>query len=355
MISKTQFDLYQLIPLPIQHANTSIFSYIVPKYQHLLLSQSKIQFLPLKELSDCFEYLKGKYVCFNAHIIQVTEQPECEVQLLLPHTNVLPEDCQIKTTKAVIETWKYAGNNQWFYVLQRPTTLTIICNNGKQDIMDVILHQTGLISLETYCKGYTNRYALETTDSADKNVTFYIPNFSVISDDCCIKDLDIKQIQSIPLEPVHLNNIDLTDLTYSNKKLNEMDEIINKRLNEPFIVTHSKWYTILLAVIRAIILCFIIGNCLRWCGCLRLMKKWCCFTSDPNTGQILPPTIKNFVNCNFDSNLNTKEVVVYSNKDFHEDIELAGKSTPEKIDSIAKIPIFQQQKGIKSRRSTTPI
>ncbi|XP_051159124.1 uncharacterized protein LOC127280270 [Leptopilina boulardi] len=358
LISKMYFDLYHLIPLPIQHSNSSIFSYIVPKYQHLLLSQSKLQFLSLEKLSDCIEYLKGKYVCFDAHVTQVTDQPECEVRLLLPHTNQLPDDCQIKTTKAIIETWKYAGYNQWFYVLQRPTTLTIICSNSKEEITDVILYQTGLLKLQDHCKGYTNRYALETTNFADTNITFHIPNITIIQDDCCIRNVDIKHIESIPLKPIHLTNIDLSDLTYSNKKLNELDEIINKHINEPFIVTHTKWYTIVLAMIGSIILLFIISNCCRWCGCLRWIKKWCCFTADPATGQILPPTIKNFVNCNFDSNLHTKEVVVYSKRNSCEDIEQAGRrSIAEEIDDFTSIPILHSPSTskIKSRRSTTPI
>lgn len=91
--------------------------------------------------------------------------------------------------KAVIETWKFAGHNQWFYVLQRPTTLPIICKNDKEEITEVILHQTRLIKLGIHCMGYTNRYALETTNFADKNITFYIPNISIITDDYCIKDL----------------------------------------------------------------------------------------------------------------------------------------------------------------------
>ena len=156
LVGTIYFDLYLLIPLPIQHANPSIFFYIIPKHEYLLLSQSKMKFISLRVLSDCIEYLEGKYLCSNAFTIQSSEQPSCEVQLLSPHINFIPDDCQIQTIKAIIETWKYVNKNQWIYVLQKPTTLTIIFKEDENRVIDIIVHQTGLIHLEKHCKGYTN-------------------------------------------------------------------------------------------------------------------------------------------------------------------------------------------------------
>ncbi|KAK9686977.1 Baculovirus F protein [Popillia japonica] len=124
LVDKTAFNLYHLIPLPIQHKNHSIFSYIEPKSQYLLLSKVKISFTLLRDLTNCIEYLDKQYICKNVHTNKRTEIPTCEVQLLSPHIDSIPNDCQTKNIKAVIETWKYIGTNQWIYVLQKPTTLT---------------------------------------------------------------------------------------------------------------------------------------------------------------------------------------------------------------------------------------
>lgn len=69
-----------------------------------------------------------------------------EVQLLSPHIRKLPEDCQLSTVWATIETLEYLNNNQWLYALQKATTLTIM-----------------------YHVRFTNIYSLEAQDCASKN------------------------------------------------------------------------------------------------------------------------------------------------------------------------------------------
>ncbi|CAK9813158.1 hypothetical protein ANTPLA_LOCUS7713 [Anthophora plagiata] len=56
LVIRTKFDLFELIPFPVQHNNSEFFSYIIPQNRYLLLSQSKSQFTFLKELSDCNKY-----------------------------------------------------------------------------------------------------------------------------------------------------------------------------------------------------------------------------------------------------------------------------------------------------------
>ncbi|XP_076238650.1 uncharacterized protein LOC143181877 [Calliopsis andreniformis] len=111
LVRKIMFDVYELIPLPIQHNNSVFYSYIIPRNNYILLSQSKTQVTFLKELSDCIEYLDQLYICYDLHTTQVTTQPICEVNMLSPHIKEIPTDCETKTIKATIETWKYISNN----------------------------------------------------------------------------------------------------------------------------------------------------------------------------------------------------------------------------------------------------
>ena len=107
-------------------------------------------------------------------------------------------------------------------------------------------------------------YTLETTDYAEKNMTYHIPNVSIITDDCCVHDSNFQKIQPISLQPLRLTNIDLSELTYANKKLDDFNETISRRVNEPFIVTHTKWYAILLAIIGVVLTLIILGNCCKY-------------------------------------------------------------------------------------------
>ncbi|XP_076230268.1 uncharacterized protein LOC143176329 [Nomia melanderi] len=303
LVKRTNFDLYNLIPLPIQHHNTSVFSFITPQNPYLLLSQQKSNFAVLSDLRDCVEYLEGKYVCSNVDSARTTEESICEVLLLSPHVRQIPQDCTTKTISAEMEIWNYIGSNQWLYTLHKPTTLTIICGESNTDHMeDIVLKQTGLIQLHSGCKGYTMIYSLEPTSYVNKNISHYVPRINLTEDDCCILATDyLHHKAAAPLKPIKLTNIDLNELKFNSKKLSELDGLLTHRLKEPFIVTHTSWYTITLGVVAAILILILVGNCCRWLGCWNLLKRLCCFTRSPRTGEIVPPIIKNFVHCNFDA------------------------------------------------------
>ncbi|XP_063974297.1 uncharacterized protein LOC135161002 [Diachasmimorpha longicaudata] len=165
LADKMKFELYEIIPLPIQHNNSQFFSYIMPQSNYLLLSQSRSQYTFLNGLSDCHEYQDEQYICYHLHTITSNSNPPCEIELLSPHMTRIPASCTTKTIKATIETWHHIGRNQWIYILQKPTTLTIMCEENENHLEDVILQKV--------------------RDST-KNATYYIPHMNIIADDCCI-------------------------------------------------------------------------------------------------------------------------------------------------------------------------
>lgn len=85
LVNKINYIIYNLIPLPIQHFNTSVYSYIQPKKPFLLLSQSKTYFTLLQDLSSCSQYQKQEYPCKDIHTTKRTDQISCETQLLASH------------------------------------------------------------------------------------------------------------------------------------------------------------------------------------------------------------------------------------------------------------------------------
>lgn len=109
--SENIYSLYNLIPLPMQNKNNSVFTYIEPKSPYLLLSISKTYFSLLPSISHCQEYMTGEYLCEDIHLNRRNDLKTCEVTLMSPHVENIPDDCQIHTIHAEIETWKFIGNN----------------------------------------------------------------------------------------------------------------------------------------------------------------------------------------------------------------------------------------------------
>lgn len=296
LVNKDTFNIYELIPLPMQHNTSSIFSYIEPKQPFLLLSQSKIYSTLVKDLSNCNEYLEQHFICRGVHINKRTDQLTCETQLLFTPLNRMPEDCRTETFKAEVETWKYIKYNQWIYVLQKPITVTIICENQLNHMEDVTLHQTGILQLKPSCKGYTDLFVLETTSSTSRNISHYVPRLDITTDDCCLLTRKFNRTTPIQLTPIKITNIDLSELKYANKKLSEFDQIITDQLNKPFIIRHTKWYTIVLSTIGTILFLTICLNCCRRFGWLQPLKRLSCFIISPRNGDIIPPEIKSTIN-----------------------------------------------------------
>uniref|UniRef100_A0A6V7JSB9 Uncharacterized protein n=1 Tax=Bracon brevicornis TaxID=1563983 RepID=A0A6V7JSB9_9HYME len=221
LVKPMTYDLYQLYPLPIQKDNSSYFSYIEPKKPYLLLSITKTQYATFSTLLNCHEYQPERYICSDLHTMKTTDQPSCEVLLMSPHISHIPEDCDIKTIKAIIETWQDININQWIYVLQRPTTMTLICHEEKDIIEDVVIHQTGVITLADNCKSYTNLYFLEPTDHAGRNLSFHVPKVNIIDAVKCEEEDKEENYPIIHLQPIRLANVDLNGLKFANKKLDE--------------------------------------------------------------------------------------------------------------------------------------
>ncbi|KAL3273996.1 hypothetical protein HHI36_015414 [Cryptolaemus montrouzieri] len=78
------------------------------------------------------------------------------------------------------------------------------------------------------------------------------------------------------MEAVKLHDLNLDDLRYAQHKLHKFDEILEKNLNQPFIVQHSTSFNFLMGCIALIVallmffLCCCNGKCRR---CKRLLSS----------------------------------------------------------------------------------
>lgn len=65
-----------------------------------------------------------------------------------------------------------------------------------------------------------------------KNGSHYVPTTNILEDDCYILDLTQDEHEKINLKPIHLTNLDLSELKYANSKLYDFDQILTNQLNK---------------------------------------------------------------------------------------------------------------------------
>lgn len=265
LTSTEKFYLYNLIPLPTISETTTTSSYIDPKFPFLLQSTNRLKYSLLGDISTCTLLYEQEFICYNPTIKSTLDQPVCETLLNNKYTKTTPEDCVIRTVKANFEIWHPLSENTWLFVLSVPTPGTISCQHTAS-IIDVQLVHSGYIHLEHECKLYAGSTILHATSNYSSNYTNWIPNIDLEDDDCCIRQ--INTLKTHTMTPVDLRNLNLDELRLAQHKLTQFDEIIQRNINEPLIIKHLNWFSVLIAscliFVILIVLCCCCGKC---CNC----------------------------------------------------------------------------------------
>lgn len=275
------FSLYKVYSLPSSHRDDpNLYSYIEPQKPFLLISSTKTVYSMLSNLDKCQELQPTTWLCKGISVTKRTTMPTCEVQLFFDSTRQIPDSCSIKNLYADIKLWHKVQPNQWLYVLSKPTTLRTLCrksNDKEETVVDM-----GLIQLDEDCKAYTENVILEPeVISGTANLTNSIPSLKLSEDDCCVKLKQNISLDHIKMTPVKLHHLNLDELQYAQHKLHEIDETIQKQLNEPFIIKHSNWFTTTLATIGIGLSLIIIYKISRRMELFSLLTRLiCCYKTD---------------------------------------------------------------------------
>lgn len=348
LVKKITYTLYNLIPTPILNKNTSQYVYIQPKHPYLLISQSKALYSYLHDITLCSEWMSKEYLCREIQLTKRNNEESCEVILLSPHITQIPKDCQIVKLTADLETWHHIGPNEWIYVLHRPTTITVMCE--KNNITEVVLRATGLFKLQQGCRGYSNEYILEASSEVRKNTSHYLPQIDLLEDDCCFNENNQPKEELIRFKPVRLTNVNLDELKYTETKLNELDHVLTQQMEHPFMSRKTQWYTICFSIIGTVLVFIVCANCCRWCGCVKLFQKLCCFVRAPRNG-IVPPVFRTIVAETFRRNA---QVPVNEPLNELENEVMAGpvlNEVPRPLETVQRYEL----RSLSNRKSTTPI
>ncbi|KAK9703828.1 Baculovirus F protein [Popillia japonica] len=280
LVNMYTYDLYQMFPLPTPHQNDpAIFSYIEPTYQFILVSIAETYYHMINDLTSCKEYIPKNWVCYGLTTSKKIDFEESEIQLLLKTTTTIPRSCQTRNLIAGMEIWHPLQENSWLFATSRPVQISIICLHEETE--QAIVEHIRIFQLTRQCKAFTKYVTLEAVSIlSTSNLTNEIPDTQIEEDDCCI---NLKENLTLNSEPIKFTNLDLQELKFAQSKLKEFDEQLQNHLNKPFIIKRSSWYTTALTIIALLILLY---NLLRWCGCLYLLKKLCCFTSESRSAMV---------------------------------------------------------------------
>lgn len=248
LVSTNNYDLYNLIPLPVHSTNRYIS--IHPKQRYLAYSTTKIHYTLLHDLTDCKLIIEYEFLCSQNHIIYLTHSiPICEIELLT--SSSIPKSCIVQETHQSLNLWqKLSSINSWLFVLSSPTILTLSCNDKTSDIK---LSNTGILELPAGCKGYSSNLILTTEDTKLSNFYSIIPPIDIIHDNCC-DEIKLNDSIHIPLlSPIHFSDKGLEDLRLISNRINTFSKNIDDLLDQSHVKRYTNTYDYILYVIYFVI------------------------------------------------------------------------------------------------------
>lgn len=336
LVSLNKFDVYKTIPLPTPHdrINPSTFALITPTKPYIALTADKLYYTFLDDIRHCPKISNDNSICPLESIYSTLANPSCETKLLTEVTLTLPSECNSKLIYGLIDIWQKLENNKWIFVQSKTNKLTIKCN---EQLKDYSISGTGILTLDEQCIGYSKTIQLtpSTSVSTQINNQFKI-DFSITEDDCCDKEIVNKTVSL--LSPVSLTNIDLDSLKYSYRKLDNLEQNINKAHEQTHFVKYGNYYstaTILTLTMIFLYLAYKLYSCLKG----RKNSSSCC--------------IQIFNQCNTKRLVNTESKIHNSIEltDISEEDNKSTKSLPENI-SFYKSKLRSYDSNLSNRNLT---
>lgn len=124
------------------------------------------------------------------------------------------------------------------------TDITISCPSN--NLFNLVLHHTGVLTLQKNCKLYTSSTTLISDNTNyESSYQAVIPDFDIQLDDCCENKSKpiINTIASIKLTPFKAVNLDKDSLNLISKKLDDINEIaeeLSETKSEP--IYHNSYF-----------------------------------------------------------------------------------------------------------------
>lgn len=166
---------------------------------------------------------------------------------------------------------------------------------------------------------------MSSTSNQTSNFTNYIPPVDITADNCCMEEQEF--LNNEEMEPIKLTNLNLNELNQAQSKLQQFDEELQRRINQPFFSSHSKWYNVLLGIIATM--------------CLMLLFCWCCCRKC----RFLFPFFNFFRRCFCHNGCHSLVCINSHNKVRNGSVASYTEPNPVRMSSIARRPRIPTPRG----------
>ncbi|XP_050063241.1 uncharacterized protein LOC126552569 [Aphis gossypii] len=251
------FNLFHILPIYVPINEYGQFLHMTESPMYLLADEMVTKYFVWPNLNNCIVVAKIFVCAFNEMIHNGESDPICVTQLLKNSAVTLPPQCETYITEFKKEMWypSYFKNN-WYFVCEKPTTITIICNKQTK-IFKIKIKNSGKLYLKSECFAFTTKGVLRTEQSLESSLPVILPiDLSILNDSCCNMPIN----QSYP-KPIHLNEI--KNLKFNkdafnriNLQLDQQDNLITSLVvDRTYDFVYTNKYLILI-IIAILIYCF---------------------------------------------------------------------------------------------------
>ncbi|XP_050056389.1 uncharacterized protein LOC114132675 [Aphis gossypii] len=222
------FNVYYILPIYIPINEHSQFLHMTKASMYLLMDKIMSKYFIWTGLNNC-KLVAKIFVCgFNEIVHNSDTDPTCVTELL-KNSVTKPPQCDTYISEIKTEMWYPSFfKNHWFFVCEKPTTITIICN--KQSITQKIkIKSSGKLYLKSGCIAYTSKGVLK-TEQIYQTYSSVPVDLSLLNDSCC----NVFNFSNQPYpKPIHYDEI--KNIKFNKDAFNE----INNQLDQQDILLNS--------------------------------------------------------------------------------------------------------------------
>ena len=259
------FDIYNCIPIPVKMTN-STYVFISPNQNKFVVRKDKHKytFMTNLELGACKKLLK-RHICQQQQPLKsYTSGKCCELSLLLPHTSIIPDECEKRVAKLESDIWnKLSNKNSWIYILGKPTTISMVCGKNPENYTDILLKNHGVLSLPENCKAYSKEIILSPSivysSKVEKN---YSPKIDLCEEICNSEKISqlnatLTDLGSVP----HIVSLNTDDLKLASLKLDEIENLATQINFKKILPSKDDLMFYIIVILSIIIMVYIIFKC----------------------------------------------------------------------------------------------
>lgn len=273
LLSSVTFYLYKILPFPFPRQDAFVFVYPLKEYIFVNSLRSQFGKMSTNELAGCFQPNALHKVCkADVPIFSYIPDVDCEMTLIHPTSNKIPESCEVRVVKLLKTYWiPLRMSNQWLYVTPEPEVLSVLCN---ENVKQVDILKRGRLTLQPGCKAYTSYITLYAMSTTLRNISNdFLPTVPM-NFDCCLMFKETKDFSQLPLS-IPLRNIlsSVDDLRMASHKVDEVEKMIkNQEVKDYY--RYYKYVTSWTVMMSTMIFFIVICCCCCCCCCRGCRVLW---------------------------------------------------------------------------------